>query len=164
MHCWNMWIYIYCTFSCWLISFIFKNFYSFIVYFWLCWVLLLHRLFPSCSEQGLLFSCSSQESHFWWWFLLLRSMGSRARGLCSCSSGALEQRLSSCSSEVCGIFPDQGLNPCLLQEIGRRILYPWATREALWLISFLFSSLMVSLFWVSTLKIIVLLLPSVNFC
>ena len=32
--------------------------------------------------------------------------------------GALELRLSSCArlscSAVCGIFPDQGLNPCLL--------------------------------------------------
>ena len=44
-----------------------------------------------------------------------------APGLSSCSSWALEHRLNrtvvahglSCS-EACGIFPDQGLNPCFL--------------------------------------------------
>ena len=52
--------------------------------------------------------------------LLFRSTGSRACGLTSCSSRAREHRLSSfvapglsCSA-ACGIFPDQGLNLCLL--------------------------------------------------
>ena len=42
------------------------------------------------------------------------------RGLDSCSPGALEQRLNSCGAlasllcVVCGIFLDQGSNPCLL--------------------------------------------------
>ena len=54
-----------------------------------------------------------------WWLLLLRSTGSRCAGFSSCGSRALE-----CSSVVvahglrcsaaCGIFPDQGLNPCPL--------------------------------------------------
>ena len=42
-----------------------------------------------------------------------------ARGLSSCNSQALEHRLIVVvhwlsSSEACGIFPDQGSNPCLL--------------------------------------------------
>ena len=66
-----------------------------------------------CSD----FSCGAQ---------VLESMGfSRAsvvaaRGLDSCSPGALEQRLNSCGAlasllcVVCGVFLDQGSNPCLL--------------------------------------------------
>ena len=69
-----------------------------------------------------------------WWLLLLQSSGSRhagfsscgeqpsvvvARGLSSCGSRALECRLSSCGTGLscpmaCGIFPDQGSNPCPL--------------------------------------------------
>ena len=73
-----------------------------------------------------------------WWLLLLQSMGSRCAGFSSCGARALEHRLSagsvavahglSCSA-ACGIFPDQGSNPCPLH--GRRILNHCATREAL---------------------------------
>ena len=43
-----------------------------------------------------------------WWLLLLQSTGSRACGLSSCGSWALEHRLSSCWSAARGIFLDQG--------------------------------------------------------
>ena len=53
------------------------------------------------------------------WLLLVRSMGSGCTGFSSCGSWALEpgsvvvaHRLS--CSMACGIFPDQGLNPCPL--------------------------------------------------
>ena len=55
------------------------------------------------------------------WPLLLQSAGSRARGLSTCGSCALDQRLDSCGtglscSAVCGIFPDQGSNLYLLHR------------------------------------------------
>ena len=54
------------------------------------------------------------------WLLLLCSTGSRHTGFSSCSSWALECRLSSMAhgfsgSEACGSFPDQGSNPCPLR-------------------------------------------------
>ena len=55
------------------------------------------------------------------WPLLLWSTGSRVHGLSSCLSWALMHGLSSCGHArrfscfvACGIFPDKGLNPCLL--------------------------------------------------
>ena len=63
-------------------------------YFWLCWVLLLHRLLSSCG----VFSCGA-------WALGHVSFS-------SCGSRALRLGLS--CFEACGIFPDQGLNPYLL--------------------------------------------------
>ena len=51
------------------------------------------------------------------WLLLLQTSGSRARGLSSCGSRALEHRLSSCGtrpyscSMACGIFPEQESSP-----------------------------------------------------
>ena len=77
---------------------------------------LLHGPFSSCGKQsyslgavhGLLIAVAS----------LLVGTGSRLMGFNSCSSRALEHRLSSCAglscSAACGIFLDQGLNPCLL--------------------------------------------------
>ena len=52
------------------------------------------------------------------WLVFFWSMDSRRHRLSSCSSQALH-KLSSCGAqaqlpEVCGIFLDQGLNPCLL--------------------------------------------------
>ena len=46
------------------------------------------------------------------WLLLLQSVGSKAHGLSSCSSWALEHRLS--YSVACGIFSEKGTNLCLL--------------------------------------------------
>ena len=74
--------------------------YIHIIYFWLCWV------FP--APQSSLVAPSGDYSSLQWdgfslWLLLLQSTGSVvvAHGL-SCS-------------KACGIFPDQGLNSCLLQ-------------------------------------------------
>ena len=53
------------------------------------------------------------------WLLLLPSTGARLTGFSSCSSWALDTGSVvvvhglSCSA-ACAIFPDQGLNPCLL--------------------------------------------------
>ena len=68
------------------------------------------------------------------WLFLFQSVGSRARTFRSCSPWALEHRLNSCGARLscyaaCGIFWDQGLNPCLLH--WQVMLYHWATREAL---------------------------------
>ena len=54
-----------------------------------------------------------------WWLLLLRSPGSRARGLSRCSSQALGHRLNSFGAWaqlLCGLWGllDQGSNPHLL--------------------------------------------------
>ena len=87
-------------------------------FLWLCWVSAAAWAFSSCSERGLLCSCSA--------------LASRCRGLSCCRVQALDRRPSSCHpprlgySTACGIFPEWGLNPC-----GRRILYHWATRDAL---------------------------------
>ena len=53
------------------------------------------------------------------WFLLLRSPGSWPISFSSCGFGTLELRLSSCGHwlnyfKACGIFLDQGSNPCPL--------------------------------------------------
>ena len=73
---------------------------------------LLLQLFSSCGEQGLLFQlwCSGISLQ---WLLLLRSTGSRAHGLQQCGTRAW--LCQGCpTSSACGIFPDQGWNPCLL--------------------------------------------------
>ena len=84
----------------------FKNFYLFI-YLWLCWVFV--------SVLGLsLFAASGGHSSSQCvglslsWPLLLRSTGSRREGSAIVAHGP------SCSA-ACGIFPDQGSNPCPLR-------------------------------------------------
>ena len=62
-------------------------------------------------------------------------------GFSSCGSQALEHWLNSCNdrfncSALCGMFPDQGSDPCLLHT-GRWILYHWATGKAILLLFFL---------------------------
>ena len=88
---------------------------------------MLRELFSSCGEQGLLSSCGVRASrHSGFSCCRAQALGhagfsSAAPGLSSCGSWALEHRLNrtvvahglSCS-EACGIFPDQGLNPCFL--------------------------------------------------
>ena len=94
--------------------------YLLIIYFWLCWVFV--------SVRGLsLVAASGGHSSSWCaglslsWPLPLRSTGSRRAGSAIVAHGP------SCST-ACGIFPDQGLNPCPC--IGRQILNHCATREA----------------------------------
>ena len=76
--------------------------------------LLLHRLFSSCAEQGRLASCGVRVSHCSG-FSCCGAEAAGCTGLGSRSSWALEHRLNSCGTRAwCGIFPDQGSNPCLL--------------------------------------------------
>ena len=64
------------------------------------------QAFSSCSEWGLLFSCGVQASHCGGFSCC------RAHALDTWASVVVAQALS-CSS-ACGIFPDQGSNPCPL--------------------------------------------------
>ena len=67
-----------------------KNFYLFI-YCRLCWVFQLHRLFPSCSECGLVFIAVCRLLIAW--ALLLQSMGSRHVGSMVETPGSRPQAL-----------------------------------------------------------------------
>ena len=64
------------------------------------------QAFSGCSEWGLLFSCGVQASHCGGFSCC------RAHALDTWASVVVAQALS-CSS-ACGIFPDQGSNPCPL--------------------------------------------------
>ena len=97
-------IYLFIYFLCvYIYIFFFKIIYLFI-YFWLCWVFVSVRgLSPVAASGGHASSrCAglslSQP-------LLLRSTGSRRAGSVVVAHGP------SCSA-ACGIFPDQGSNPC----------------------------------------------------
>ena len=77
--------------------------------------------FSSFRERGLLSRCGARASHcggFPW-------IGARAlghTGFSSCRSQALEHKLNNYDKllcTTCGIFPDQGSNPCLLHwQVG----------------------------------------------
>ena len=76
---------------------------------------LLHGLFSSCGEPGLLFFAAPGP-------LLLWNRGSRAHGLqylrllgSGAQASVTEVHGFSCP-KACGIFPDKGSNPCLLQR------------------------------------------------
>ena len=72
------------------------------------------RAFSSCSEQGLL-SEKLLTGFSWQWLLLSQSRVSRARGFQQfqhVGSVVAVHRLS--CLEACGIFSNQGSNPCLL--------------------------------------------------
>ena len=95
------WIFDFNSFSIW-----FKNKYTFFFFLWLCWVFV--------SVQGLsLVAASGGHSSSWCTGLslsrplLLRSTGSRRTGSVVVAHGP------SCPA-ACGIFPDQGSNPCPL--------------------------------------------------
>ena len=80
--------------------------YFFILFFWLCWVFVSVRgLSPVAASGGHSSSrCASLSPSR---PLLLRSTGSRRAGSAVVAHGL------SCSV-ACGIFPDQGSNPCPL--------------------------------------------------
>ena len=90
-------------------TFFFKFlFINLFIYFWLCWVFV--------SVRGLsLVAASGGHSSLWCvglslsWPLLLRSTGSRRAGSAVVAHGP------SCFA-ACGIFPDQGSNPCPLHR------------------------------------------------
>ena len=76
------------------------------IYFWLCWVFVSVRGLSLVAASG--GHSSSQCAGFSLsWPLLLRSTGSRRAGSVVVAHGL------SCSA-ACGIFPDQGSNPCPL--------------------------------------------------
>ena len=93
--------------------------------FWLCWVFVAVQAFLySQRVRDILQLCSGFPS---WWLLLLQSTGSRvhrlqwlrhvgsvvvAPGRQNTGSVVVAHGLN-CST-ACGIFPDQGSNPCLL--------------------------------------------------
>ena len=82
-------------------------FHKFIFYFWLCWAFVAARgLSLVVSRVGATLRCGVWASH--------------CGGFSCCGAQALGARASvvvaqglSCSA-ACGIFPDQGLNPCPL--------------------------------------------------
>ena len=76
------------------------------IYLWLCWVFVSVRGLSLVVESGDHSSsrCTGLSPS---WPLLLRSTGSR------CAGSVIVAHGPSCSV-ACGIFPDQGLNPCPL--------------------------------------------------
>ena len=91
----------------------------FFLYFWLHWV------FIAACGPSLVVAVGStlqlQGEVLGQWLLFLLSTGSRHVGFSSCSTRALEHRFSSCAwafccCVVCGIFPDQEWNRCLLHR------------------------------------------------
>ena len=89
-----------------LFIFIFYFFLNLFIYFWLCWVFISARgLSPVAASGG--HSSSRCTGLSLSWPLLLRSTGSRRAGSVVVAHGPS-------SSVACGIFPDQGSNPCPL--------------------------------------------------
>ena len=87
-------------------SFFFKLIYFFNIYFWLCWVFVSVRglsLVAASGGHSSLRCAGLSLSRP----LLLQSTGSRCAGSVVVAHGP------SCST-ACGIFPDQGSNPCPL--------------------------------------------------
>ena len=82
---------------------VFKNLF---IYFWLCWVFISVRGLSLVVASGG-HSSSRCAGLSLLWPLLLRSTGSRRTGSVVVAHGP------SCSA-ACGIFPDQGSNPCPL--------------------------------------------------
>ena len=86
--------------------FFFINLFILFIYFWLCWVFVsVRELSPVAASGG--HSSSRCAGLSLSWPLLLRSTGSRRTGSVIVAHGP------SCSA-ACGIFPDQGSNPCPL--------------------------------------------------
>ena len=99
------------------------------IYFWLCWV------FVSARGLSLVAASGGHSSSRCVGLSLLRPLLLRSTG--SRRAGSVVAHGPSCSV-ACGIFPDQGSNPCPLhwqadsQPLhGRQILNHWATREVL---------------------------------
>ena len=82
-------------------GFIYMYIYYLFTHFWLCWVFASVRAFLQLRRAGATFRCDAWASH----------CGGFSRG----EARALEHTGFSCSAP-CGIFPDQGLNPCPLHR------------------------------------------------
>ena len=78
----------------------------FFFFFWLRWVFIAARRLSLVAASGG-YSSLQCAGFSLWWLLLLWSTGSRLMGSVVVAHGL------SCST-ACGIFPDQGLNPCPL--------------------------------------------------
>ena len=86
--------------------FFFFNLFILFIYFWLCWVFVSVRwLSPVVASSG--HSSSRCAGLSLSRPLLLRSTGSRRAGSATVAHGPSR-------SAACGIFPDQGSNPCPL--------------------------------------------------
>ena len=91
------------------------NLFVLFIYFWLCWVFVAaHGLSLVAASGG--YSSLQCTGFSLRWLLLLQSTGSRACGLSSCGSWALERRLSSCGARaqlLRGMWnlPEPGLKP-----------------------------------------------------
>ena len=101
-------------------SFFFFSSLLFYLFIFGCVGSLLHAGFLLVAASG---GCSSLRCMgFSLWWLLLWSTGSSHRGFSSCGTQAQQLWLAGsvvvvhglCCSEVCGIFPNQGSNPCPL--------------------------------------------------
>ena len=101
-----MWLSNISSYICAASSFFFLNFIYLFIYLWLCWVFVsVRRPSPVVASRGHSSSrCAGLSPS---WPLLLRSTGSRHAGSVIVAHGP------SCSA-ACGIFPDQGSNPCPL--------------------------------------------------
>ena len=88
------------------VYFFFNFIYLFIIYFWLRWVFVSVRGLSLVVASGG-HSSSRCAGLSLSWPLLLRGTGSKRAGSVIVAHGP------SCSA-ACGIFPDQGLNPCPL--------------------------------------------------
>ena len=107
---------------------IFLNNFIYLSIFGCAGSLLLHRLLSSCSNQGLLSSCSAWASccsgFSWCRARALGHMGFRSCGVWpqelqlvgSRATGAAVKAQGLSYPAACGIFPDQGWNPCPLHR------------------------------------------------
>ena len=90
------------------VLFFFKLLFILFIYFWLCWVFVSARgLSPVAASGG--HSSSRYVGLSLSWPLLFRSTGSRRAGSVVVTHGPSR-------SVACGIFPDQGSNPCPLHR------------------------------------------------
>ena len=89
-----------------LFFFFFNKFIYLFIYFWLCWVFISVRGLSLVAVSGG-HSSSRCAGLSLSWPLLLRSTGSRRAGSVVVAHGPSR-------SVACGIFPDQGSNPCPL--------------------------------------------------
>ena len=117
--------------------FFFFNQKNVIIYFWMCWVFLLCRLFSICNERGWGVCCFSlwYASFSLEWLFLLQSTGSRA--------GRLQQlwllgsRMQAQPLWLPGLVTlprvgsSQSRGGSCVSWVSRQVLYHWSAREAL---------------------------------
>ena len=104
------------VFPVWAFTFFKKN--NLFLFFGCAGSSLLHGLFCSCGDWGLLSHCSVRASCCSG-VLCCRALGSGLASFSNCGSWALKHGLHSHGTEAscsaaCGILPVQGWNPCLL--------------------------------------------------